>query len=196
MSVLLANMNVRPDAMNVYTASMIVRPATMNVRPDAMNVYTATMNVHLAPMNEKNGHIPGHLAKFTGVPAFVLGSASRKHRGRYCNMNAVGPRQGKKTCGIGGKRLAQRAQRRPDVFGAPELENTLEPPAELSGFWERRRLPRSRTSRIVRRRSFFVLVMFHAPNTSAPRPARRRSSSHGAGTWEESSMESSLPCLG
>lgn len=45
--------------------------------------------------------------------------------------------------------------------------------AELSGFLERRRLPRPRTSRIVRRRRCLVLAMSGAPNTSGLRPANR-----------------------
>ncbi len=75
--------------------------------------------------------------------------------------------------------MAQPAQRRPDVFGAPGLEPTLEPFAELSGFHERRSLPRPRTGRIVWRSRSFVLTMFRAPNTSSLRPARRRLSSQG-----------------
>ena len=43
--------------------------------------------------------------------------------------------------------------------------------AELSGFFDRRRLPHLRTSRIVRRRESIVLPEHVAPNTSALRPA-------------------------
>ena len=45
--------------------------------------------------------------------------------------------------------------------------------AKPSGFFGRRRLPRSLTSRIVRRRKFIVLAMFCAPNTSGLRPSSR-----------------------
>ena len=64
--------------------------------------------------------------------------------------------------------------------------------AELSGFLERRRLPRPRTSRIVWRRRSGAKARCPPPNTSGLRPARLHFSSHGPGSTRGCPLENPI----
>ena len=149
--------------------SKLALRAVRVVRRTNFAAITKTTAGNRKNVNHKNlSPAPGGLQEI-GKPPFVR-HASRRDGDMQLAVARVPP-----------SHRARRAHRRPDVFGAPWVADTMDAlrrTTRLAGVVGVCHIPRSR---IVWRRGSAAKARHPPPNTSGLRPARCRFSSHGQG---------------